>query len=127
MHLITISFYNRFRLIARSLAAFICVQMPVDASHTTQLRLTPNAPGHIKEHSKFGIVPTKQAEQTYASLESLLSNKQYAKLKEHVHGAFLFMNDCKKTLMNLMDLFIHLVASLYTEYRSLDLLRIEIT
>lgn len=101
--------------------------MPVDASHTTQLRLTPNAPGHIKEHSKVGVVPTKQAEQTYTSLESLFNNKQYAKLKEHVHSAFMFMNDSNKTLMDVMDLFIHLVASLYTEYRSLDLLRIQIT
>ena len=98
--------------------------MPVDTSHITQLRLTPNAPGHIKEHSRGGVTPAKQAEQAYASLESLLSNKQYAKLKEHVHSAFLFMNDAGKTLMNVMDLFIHLVASLYTEYRSLDLLRI---
>ena len=121
------SLINRFRLIARALAAFICVQMPVDASHMTQLRLTPNAPGHIKEHSRIGIVPAKQAEQAYASLESLLSNKQYAKLKEHVHGVFLFMNNSNKTLMDVMDLFIHLVASLYTEYRSLDLLRIQIS
>lgn len=101
--------------------------MPVDASHTTQLRLTPNAPGHIKEHPKASITPTKQAEQTYASLESLLSSKQYAKLKEHVRGSYMFMSDSNKTLMDAMDLFIHLVASLYTDYRSLDLVRIQIT
>ena len=101
--------------------------MPVDSSHTTQLRLTPNTAGHIKEYTKGGITPTKQAEQAYTSLELLLSNKQYAKLREHVQGSFMFMNDNNKTLMDVMDLFIHLVASLYTEYRSLDLLRIQIT
>lgn len=101
--------------------------MPVDASHTTQLRLTPNAPGHIKEYSKGGITSTKQADQAYASLESLLGNRQYTKLKEHIHSTFMFMNDSNKTLLDVLDLFIHLVASLYMEYRSLDLLRIQIT
>jgi len=101
--------------------------MPVDASHMTQLRLTPNAPGHIKEHSKTGITPTKQAEQAYASLESLLTNKQYAKLKEHVHGSSMFMSNSNKTLVDVMDLFIHLVASLYPDCRSLDMVQIQIT
>ena len=100
--------------------------MPVDALHTTQLRLTPNAPGHIREHPKSGITPTKQAEQACTNLESLLNSKQYVKLREHVHGSTSFMNDSNKTLMDVMDLFIHLVASLYMEYRSLDLLRIQI-
>jgi len=101
--------------------------MPVDTSHMTQLRLVPNSPGHIKEYSKGGITPTKQAEQAYASLEALLSNKQYTKLREHVHGTFMFMNDSYKTLMDVVDLFIHLVASLYMEHRALDLMRIPIT
>jgi len=98
----------------------------MDASHTTQLRLTPIAPGHIKSQ-KGAISPTKQAEQIHASLESLQNNKQYLMLKEHIVSASLFVNESNKTLMDMNNIFIHLVASLYPEYRSLDLIRVQIT
>ena len=55
--------------------------MCTDAGGCITHDIVVDAPGHIKEHSRVGIVLAKQAEQAYASLESLLSNKQYAKLK----------------------------------------------
>ena len=97
----------------------------MDASHTTQLRLTPIAPGHIKS-PKSGISPTKQAEQIHMSLESLQNNKQYLSLREHIFSASLFINESNKTIMDVNNIFIHLVASLYPEYRSLDLIRVQI-
>ncbi len=120
----------RFRLIARSLGVFLQCQLPVDTSGQTQLRLTPNAPGHVKEGSKavqstpvYTILTTKQNEQALQSLESLLSNKQYSHLTDHVTQAIGFVNDPKNCILNSLKLLVTLGVALYPEYRYLDVIR----
>ena len=117
----------QFRLIARAMAAFLYCQMPVDSSQTTQLRLHPESPGHIKDTANTlplgAIVPTKMCEQSYNSLEQLLSNKQYTAWKELAVYSVSFINDSNNTLVNAVDLLVHLCTALFPEHRYLDILR----
>ena len=109
------------------MAAFLYCQMPVDSSQTTQLRLHPESPGHIKDTANTlplgAIVPTKMCEQSYNSLEQLLSNKQYTAWKELAVYSVSFINDSNNTLVNAVDLLVHLCTALFPEHRYLDILR----
>ena len=114
------------------MAAFLYSQMPVDSTQTTKLRVTPNAPGHIKDPARQlqgtnhtgAIVPTKQGDQCLSSLESLLNNKHYANLKEYVFYSLAFLNDPRNCAMNSIQLLVYLSTSMYPEIRSLDILRV---
>lgn len=101
--------------------------MPVDSSQTTQLRLHPESPGHIKDIAKIpplgAVVPTKMGEQSYSSLEQLLSNKQYTVWKELSAYSVSFINDSNNSLVNAVDLLVHLCTALFPEHRYLDILR----
>ena len=112
---------------ARAMAAFLFCQMPVDSYQTTQLRLQPDALGHIKDVPRnptaVTIVPTKMGEQSYSSLEQLLSNKQYTTWKELAMYSVSFVNDSNNTLLNAVDLLVHLCTALFPEHRYLDVLR----
>lgn len=123
----------RFRLLARSLGVFLQCQMPVDLSGTVQLRLVPNAAGHVKEDSRrnntvpstpfYSITPTKQNEQAFQSLETLHSAKEYCSLSESVNIAVNFVSNPAHSIPSCAHLLRLLTASLYPEYRFLDLLR----
>lgn len=120
----------RFRLIARAMAAFLLCQMPVDTSQSTLPRITPNAPGHIKDplRSQPGAnllaTPTKQADQVANSLEGLLNNKNYSHLKEYVSYSLVFLHDLNHSLLNCAELLVYLCTALYPNERFLDTLRI---
>jgi len=122
---------HRFRLISRAMAAFLHCQMPVDSNQSTQLRVVPNAPGHVKDPSRnqanlnpaFAIIPTKQGDQACNYLESLLNNKQYTHLKEHILYSINFVNNMNNSVMNSIHLLVHLCTTLYPECRFLDVLR----
>ncbi len=104
--------------------------MPVDSTQTTQLRVTPNAPGHVKDPALHhqsgakGIVPTKLGDQTRGNLESLATNKHYAHVKEHVVYGLEFVDDFGHCIMNAQFLLVHLCTSLYPNSRFLDILRV---
>lgn len=108
--------------------------MPVDSGQSTKLRVVPSAPGHVKDHfqaqnkdsksSSSAIVPTKQGDQTYNSLESLLNNKQYSHLREQVSYTISFVNDTNNCVMNSVQLLVYLCNNLYPDCRFLDLLRV---
>ena len=112
------------------MAAFLLCQMPVDTSQSTLLRITPNAPGHIKDPIRSQpaanalATPTKQAEQVANSLEGLLANKNYSQLKEYVSYSVVFLHDMNHSLMNSTELLVYLCTALYTNERFLDTLRI---
>ncbi len=125
----------RFRLISRAIAAFLHCQMPVDQSQTTQLRVVPNAPGHVRDTLKgqtgtpstplfSSKTPTKQAEQTLNSLESLITNKNYQHLKEHVIYSLDFLKDPSHCIMDSTKLLMHLCTALYDSHRFLDLMKV---
>ena len=133
MHLLpSHTFTHRFRLISRAMAAFLHCQMPVDSSQSTQLRVVPNAPGHVRDPTRnqpspnllTTIVPTKQGDQAFNCLESLLNNKHYAHLKEHISYSVSFVNNMNNNVMNSIQLLVHLCTSLYPDCRFLDVLRI---
>lgn len=107
--------------------------MPVDSGHKTQLRVVPSAPGHIKDPLRptqrgsllpHVITPTKLADTSYNTLESLLVNKQYAFLKEKVSWCVGFVSDPVNCILNVDQLLVELCTSLYPEYRFLDLTRV---
>ncbi len=114
------------------MAAFLHCQMPVDSSQTTKLRVTPSAPGHIKDpahHQQAGntvraIIPTKLGEQTHSNVESLVTNKHYSHLKEHVLFGLGFVDNPVNCVMNTSYLLVHMSTSLYPDSRYLDILRV---
>ena len=59
----------RLRLLARGVGCFLHCQLPVDKEHKTQLRVTPNALGFVRDTDTLGgYHPTKAAEQGLKSL-----------------------------------------------------------
>ena len=123
---LSLSFSPRFRLIA----TYLLCQMPVDTSQSTLPRITPNAPGHIKDHTRGHIAanhlatPTKLAEQVANSLEGLLTNKNYSHLKEYISYSVVYLHDTNHNLMNSPELLVYLCTALYPDERFLDTLRI---
>lgn len=68
---------NRFRVVVRSLAAFLSVQVPSE----TELRLQPTSDLQL----------SAKAQQTLGMLEAMPSNKQYAELEDSVNKAVQFI------------------------------------
>ena len=107
--------------------------MPVDGSQKTELRVVPNAPGHVKDPSRptqkgsltaNTIVPTKLGDSSFHSLESLLTNKHYSHLKEKVSWCVGFVGDPANCVMSTDRLLVELCTSLYLNHRFLDILRV---
>jgi len=107
--------------------------MPVDLSGAVQLRLVPNAPGHVKEGSHrttnsttvpvYSILPTKQNELALQTLDAMLTNKEYSSLTSSVTTSVNFACNPANPLTSCVQLLTVLAAALYPEYRFLDLLR----
>ena len=124
---------SRFRLISRAMATYLYCQMPVDSSQATQLRVIPNAPGHIKDPIKptspsisasLPIAHTKQGESAYTNLEHLMTNKNYSHLREHVIFTLDYLKDTTHNVMSCSQLLVHLCTAMYPDCRFLDLLRV---
>lgn len=116
------------------MAAFIYCQMPINSSHVAQLRVVPNAPGFINDpvrpastsvSSPVAIAATKQAEIAMSNLEHLMTNKNYACLREHVIFSLGFIRDASHGVMDCNQLLVQLCTDMYPSYRFLDLLRVE--
>jgi hypothetical protein len=126
------SYSYQFRLISRTLAAFLYCQMPVDSSQKTQLRIIPHSPGHIKDSHRSTqkgsllpgtVVATKLGDASFHSLEGLLTNKHYVHLKEKIVWCVGFVSDPSNCVTSADRLLVDLCTSLYPQYRFLDLLR----
>ncbi|XP_022053432.2 ectopic P granules protein 5 homolog isoform X1 [Acanthochromis polyacanthus] len=100
---------NRFRVVVRSLAAFLSIQVPSE----TELRLQPTSDLQL----------SAKAQQTLGMLEAMPSNKQYAELEDSVNKAVQFIRypgHCLKDGPRLLALLANL---LYPDLRYLHIIR----
>lgn len=70
------------------------------------------------------MLPSKQADQSIASLEGLLSNKNYLAYKEFILYSLDFINDSRFCLLDTTQLLVYLVFNMYCKERCLDVLRV---
>jgi len=119
----------RFRLIAKSMAAFLAAQMPSDAS----LRLSADAPGAIGSRSSTAsspqqsspppCSPSQQARQTLAHLEVLRANKQYASLRSTVDAAIESVTSPDMSLRDANAFLYRLVTAVFPDVSYLEIIR----
>uniref|UniRef100_A0A672I8V7 Ectopic P-granules autophagy protein 5 homolog (C. elegans) n=1 Tax=Salarias fasciatus TaxID=181472 RepID=A0A672I8V7_SALFA len=100
---------NRFRVVVRSLAAFLCIQV----SSETELRLQPTSDLQL----------SAKAQQTLGMLEAMPSNKQYAELEDAVNKAVQFIRYPGHCLRDGPRLLALLANLLYPELRYLHIIR----
>lgn len=99
---------NRFRVVVRSLAAFLSVQVPSEA----ELRLQPTSDLQI----------SAKAQQTLGMLEAMPSNKQYAELEDSVNKAVQFIRYPGHSLRDGPRLLALLANLLYPDLRYLHII-----
>uniref|UniRef100_A0A8D2L1T6 Ectopic P-granules autophagy protein 5 homolog n=1 Tax=Varanus komodoensis TaxID=61221 RepID=A0A8D2L1T6_VARKO len=100
---------NRFRVVARSMSAFLLVQIPME----NQVRLRPGMELHL----------SAKAQQALSTLDSLASNKQYAEYQEQISQASQFIKDSCHCLHDASSLLAILLNTLYPEVHYLDTIR----
>ncbi|XP_063151942.1 ectopic P granules protein 5 homolog [Candoia aspera] len=100
---------NRFRVVARSMSAFLLVQVPVE----NQIRL----------RSGLELQLSAKAQQALNALDSLASNKQYAEYQGQIFQASQFIKDSHHCLHDGTNLLAILLNTLYAEVRYLDAIR----
>ncbi|XP_006889279.1 PREDICTED: ectopic P granules protein 5 homolog [Elephantulus edwardii] len=100
---------NRFRVAARSMAAFLSVQVPAE----DQVRLKPGSELHL----------TLKAQQALSALESLISNKQYVEYQDQIAQATRFIKHAGHCLHDGKAFLAILVNCLYPEVHYLDNIR----
>ena len=117
---------QRFRLVAKSLSAYLAAQLPNDFS----IRLQPNAAGHITltKHSPTkspggSVRPSQQTVQYYQHLESLKTNKQYVPLAEQVEFSLNFVSKSEHSLREAPILYLELVKKLFPECHYLEVVK----
>ncbi|XP_053557038.1 LOW QUALITY PROTEIN: ectopic P granules protein 5 homolog [Bombina bombina] len=99
----------RFRVIARSLAAFILAQIPSE----NQIRLKAGSGLHL----------SPKAQQALSAVESMTSNKQYAEYEEQISQAAQFIRYPGHCLQDGITLLALLINSLYPEVHYLNIIR----
>ncbi|XP_077996830.1 ectopic P granules protein 5 homolog [Glandiceps talaboti] len=118
----------RFRLVCRSLLAFILAQTPGN----NFLRTQPHAPAAISKHQRAplpnqpNVYPTAKAQQALANLEALRNNKQYANLRDSAYLASAYVSDPANSLKDATKLIALLANNLYPEKNYLAILRSEL-
>ncbi|XP_029142175.1 ectopic P granules protein 5 homolog, partial [Protobothrops mucrosquamatus] len=100
---------NRFRVLARSMSAFLLVQLPLE----NQIRL----------RSGLELQSSSKAQQALNALDSLASNKQYAEYQGQILQASQFIKDSQHCLHDGTHLLAILLNTLYAEVRYLDAIR----
>ncbi|XP_037364483.1 ectopic P granules protein 5 homolog isoform X1 [Talpa occidentalis] len=100
---------NRFRVVARSMAAFLSIQVPAG----DQIRLKPSSELHL----------SLKAQQALAALESLTSSKQYVEYQDQISQATQFIKSPGHCLQDGKSLLALLVNCLYPEVHYLDNIR----
>uniref|UniRef100_A0A671VZ58 Ectopic P-granules autophagy protein 5 homolog (C. elegans) n=1 Tax=Sparus aurata TaxID=8175 RepID=A0A671VZ58_SPAAU len=100
---------NRFRVVVRSLAAFLSVQVPSE----TELRLQPTTDLQL----------SAKAQQALGMLEAMPNNKQYAELEESVNKAVQFIRYPGHCLRDGSRLLALLANLLYPDLTYLHIIR----
>ncbi|XP_076768507.1 ectopic P granules protein 5 homolog isoform X1 [Arvicanthis niloticus] len=100
---------NRFRVVARSMAAFLLVQVPAE----DQIRLKPSSELHL----------TPKAQQVLTALESMTLSKQYVEYQDQILHAVQFIRHPGHCLQNGKSFLALLVNRLYPEVHYLDNIR----
>uniref|UniRef100_A0A8C0QK41 Ectopic P-granules autophagy protein 5 homolog n=1 Tax=Canis lupus familiaris TaxID=9615 RepID=A0A8C0QK41_CANLF len=100
---------NRFRVVARGMAAFLSVQVPSE----DQIRLKPGSELHL----------TPKAQQALTALESLTSSKQYVEYQNQISQAAQFIKHPGHCLQDGKSFLALLVNCLYPEVHYLDNIR----
>ncbi|XP_012973495.1 ectopic P granules protein 5 homolog isoform X2 [Mesocricetus auratus] len=100
---------NRFRVVARGMAAFLLVQVPAE----DQVRLKPSSELHL----------TPKAQQVLTALESMTLSKQYVEYQDQILQAVQFIRHPGHCLQNGKGLLALLVNCLYPEVHYLDNIR----
>lgn len=100
---------NKFRVVARSMSAFLLVQVPAE----NQLRTQPS--------SSLPLSP--KAQQALTALESLPSNRQYVDLQETVGQACQFIRYPGHCLRDANRLLALMLNALYKDLHYLDIIR----
>ena len=120
-----------FRLLAKSLAAFLAAQLPSDAS----LRLSADDPGAISKSSSPPSSPqqpptsppmptaSQQARQTFTHLESLRTRKDYASLRDTVDMAVESVVSPQMSLRDAPMFLSRLISALFPNVRYLEIIR----
>ncbi|CAM4569444.1 unnamed protein product [Caretta caretta] len=99
----------RFRVVARSMSAFLSVQIPQE----NQIRLKPGSELQLSQ----------KAQQALNTLESMASNKQYMEYQEQLSQASQFIKHSDHCLQDGNNLLALLVNTLYPEVHYLDMIR----
>ncbi|XP_069819331.1 ectopic P granules protein 5 homolog isoform X1 [Dendropsophus ebraccatus] len=102
-------FSARFRIIARSLAAFILAQIPAE----NQVRLKAGSGLHLSQ----------KAQQALNAVETLTSSKQYMDYQEQISQAVQFIRYPGHCLQDGNTLLALLINSLYPEVHYLNIIR----
>ncbi|XP_021501163.1 ectopic P granules protein 5 homolog isoform X1 [Meriones unguiculatus] len=100
---------NRFRVAARSMAAFLLVQVPAE----DQIRLKPSSELHL----------TPKAQQALTALEAMTLSKQYVDYQDQILQAVQFIKHPGHCLQDGNSFLALLVNCLYPEVHYLDNLR----
>uniref|UniRef100_A0A4W2BVL0 Uncharacterized protein n=1 Tax=Bos indicus x Bos taurus TaxID=30522 RepID=A0A4W2BVL0_BOBOX len=100
---------NRFRVAARSMAAFLSVQVPAE----DQIRLKPSSELYL----------SMKAQQALNALESLTSSKQYVEYQDQISQAAQFIKHPGHCLQDGKSFLALLVNCLYPEVHYLDNIR----
>ncbi|KAM4808384.1 ectopic P granules protein 5 homolog [Rhinophrynus dorsalis] len=100
---------SRFRMIARSLSAFILAQIPAE----NQVRLKAGSGLHL----------SPKAQQALTTVESMTSSKQYAEYQEQISQATQFIRYPGHCLQDGNTLLALLINSLYPEVHYLNIIR----
>uniref|UniRef100_A0A3Q2H5I7 Ectopic P-granules 5 autophagy tethering factor n=1 Tax=Equus caballus TaxID=9796 RepID=A0A3Q2H5I7_HORSE len=100
---------NRFRVVARGMAAFLSVQVPTE----DQIRLKPGSELHL----------TLKAQQALSALESLTSSKQYGEYQDQISQAAQFIKHPGHCFQDGKSFLALLVNCLYPEVHYLDNIR----
>ncbi|MEE6509995.1 hypothetical protein FKM82_028866 [Ascaphus truei] len=99
----------RFRIVARSLAAFILAQIPAE----NQVRLKPGS----------GLQLSPRAQQALNAVESMTTGKQYADYQEQISQAGQFIRYPGHCLQDGNTLLALLINALYPEVHYLNIIR----
>nr|XP_056705058.1 ectopic P granules protein 5 homolog [Euleptes europaea] len=100
---------NRFRVVSRSMSAFLLVQIPEE----NQIRLRPGTELQL----------SAKAQQALHALDSLASNKHYSVYQEQISQASGFIKDPQRCLHDGANLLAILLNTLYPEVHYLDGIR----
>ena len=107
-HKLIICLLSRFRLVARSLHAFIMAQLPNAGS---KLRSFPDAPGAVK--AKKSEFPNPEAQTALQEVSNLKKNKHYSQIRDDITWVCDFISNPKKCILDGSELLAYFCKQYY--------------